>query len=88
MKKKINRIYRKEKEKTLTIRKDNMGLMSKLKHHVKKLIGKPEEVAERVADHVEKEEKKIKSTPKKVHKSVTKKAKTKAKGLVKKAKKK
>ena len=63
-----------------------MGLMSKLKHHVKKLIGKPEEVAERVADHVEKEEKKIKSTPKKVH--TPKNAKTKARGLIKKAKKK
>ena len=65
-----------------------MGFLNKLKHHVKKLIGKPEEVTERVADHVEKEEKKIKSTPKKVHKSVTKKTKTKARGLIKKAKKK
>ena len=52
------------KNNTKTIRKDNMGLMSKLKHHVKKLIGKPEEVAERVANRVEKEEKKITSTPK------------------------
>ena len=35
-----------------------MGFLNKLKHHVKKLIGKqvdsPEEVAVKVTDHVEK----------------------------------
>jgi len=50
-----------------------MGLMSKLKHHVKKLIGKPEEVAERVADHVEKVEKHVKKGAKKVKGLVVKK---------------
>ena len=28
-----------------------MGFLSKLKYHVKKLIGKPEEVVEKVVDH-------------------------------------
>jgi arginyl-tRNA synthetase len=63
-----------------------MGLMSKLKHHVKKLIGKPEEVAERVADHVEKEEKKIKSTPKKYTNLRQKKQRLKQKVLLKRLK--
>ena len=57
--------------------------MSKLKHHVKKLIGKqvdsPEKVAEKVTDHVEKVEKKIKKSVRKTKKP---------KGLIKKAKKK
>ena len=73
-----------EKEKTLTIRKDNMGFLSKLKHHAKKLIGKqvdsPEKVAEKVTDHVEKVEKKVKKS--------VRKTKNKAKGLIKKVKKK
>ena len=60
-----------------------MGFLSKLKHHVKKLIGKqvdsPEEVAEKVTDHVEKVEKKIKKSVRKTKKP---------KGLIKKAKKK
>ena len=63
-----------------------MGLMSKLKHHVKKLIGKPEEVAERVADHVEKEEKKITSTPKKYTNLRQKKQRLKQKVLLKRLK--
>ena len=61
-----------------------MGFLSKLKHHVKKLIGKqvdsPEKVAEKVTDHVEKL---VTDRPKK---SVRKTKKP--KGLIKKAKKK
>ena len=60
-----------------------MGFLSKIKHYVKKLIGKqvdsPEEVVVKVTDHVEKIEKKIKKSVRKAKKP---------KGLIKKAKKK
>ena len=52
-----------------------MGLMSKIKHHAKRLIGKgtPKDVAEKVVDHVEKVEKHVKKGAKKVKGLVVKK---------------